>query len=443
MREEELKNKITEHYFSDFDATKIIGNIDFAVAAKNEKLKKTLYLLWAEAKKGNANIENSISQLVLTIGKAKTYTKHLPPKFVGCFDEKKIALIPYYEIQNIFYRNDFNWNITPSDYKTKEFNIVLEEVKTALQEKESYIFDFQKQDSELKIFIKENFLKSGNTTKIEIEKHNFRYIYDQWLEKVKPTIAVNWEKAEKNNILDCSFYLADLLSKDNTTVEQNLLVLLENDHYIILDRKINQKGFFNEKKTSFKDKQKAHKEFWNIYQRPPQEKYWDTLIQDTYNLKPKDFKEQEGAFFTPNIWVKKSQEYLEKVLGKNWQNEYYIWDCACGTGNLLKGLRNKYNIFASDIDRENINNLHSRIKNGDVDLLENHCFTFDFLNDSFEKLPEDSRHTLTVFFDKLLRRLQILFENVKNEDLDTLPEKLHSSIHRSSDKFFQEARKVF
>lgn len=42
----------------------------------------------------------------------------------------------------------------------------------------------------------------------------------------------------------------------------------------------------------------------NVFQKiifaPPQEKYWDTLIQDTYNLKPKDFKEQEGAFFTPD-----------------------------------------------------------------------------------------------------------------------------------------------
>jgi hypothetical protein len=48
--------------------------------------------------------------------------------------------------------------------------------------------------------------------------------------------------------------------------------------------------------------------------------------------------------FTPAIWVKKSHEYLAATLGENWQQEYYVWDCAAGTGNLLAGLINKYNI---------------------------------------------------------------------------------------------------
>jgi hypothetical protein len=49
-------------------------------------------------------------------------------------------------------------------------------------------------------------------------------------------------------------------------------------------------------------------------------------------------RERRGAFFTPAIWVEKSQEYLKKALGENWQDEYYVWDCAAGTGNLLAGL---------------------------------------------------------------------------------------------------------
>jgi type I restriction-modification system DNA methylase subunit len=51
-----------------------------------------------------------------------------------------------------------------------------------------------------------------------------------------------------------------------------------------------------------------------------------------------DDRERKGAFYTPQIWVEKSQEYLAKVFGENWQDEYYIWDCCCGTGNLLAGL---------------------------------------------------------------------------------------------------------
>ena len=62
---------------------------------------------------------------------------------------------------------------------------------------------------------------------------------------------------------------------------------------------------------------------------------------------PQDVRERKGSFFTPAIWVEKSQEYLANTLGENWQDEYYIWDCCAGTGNLLAGLTNKYNIWAS------------------------------------------------------------------------------------------------
>jgi hypothetical protein len=51
-------------------------------------------------------------------------------------------------------------------------------------------------------------------------------------------------------------------------------------------------------------------------------------------------------------------------LGENWQEEYYIWDCAAGTGNLLAGLTNKYNIWASTLDQADVNVMHERIEHG-------------------------------------------------------------------------------
>lgn len=75
IREEELKNKLRVDYFQDYDATPILGNVDFAVAIPNPtpQLKETEYFFWAESKKGNQNdIYESITQLILTIGKEKT-----------------------------------------------------------------------------------------------------------------------------------------------------------------------------------------------------------------------------------------------------------------------------------------------------------------------------------------------------------------------------------
>jgi hypothetical protein len=100
----------------------------------------------------------------------------------------------------------------------------------------------------------------------------------------------------------------------------------------------------------------------------------------------------KGNFFTPKIWADKSKEYLAGVFGDNWQEEYYVWDCAAGTGNLLAGLSNKYNIWASDIEQGNVETIQSLIDiDENLDLLPGHVFQFDFLNDRFDTLPEELR----------------------------------------------------
>lgn len=388
IREEELKNKIAEAYFGEFDCTKIIGNIDFCVSIPHRELfTETQSLLWAEAKKESADIYKSIVQLILTIGKARTFDKILPPAFLGAFDAEKIAFIPYNAIQEIFYLNDFNWNVTPSNYESKEFGLVLEKVRQNINEN-SLIFYFGKDASEIHQFIKNNFVAGKNSfSKIQIDKNNFIIIYNKWLQTVKPTIAVDWEMIKKSGMIDADFYLADLLSLENETLKEKLFVLLKTNYYE-LDRKLAESGLFTSSKTSFLDKQKAHQQFWNKYQRPPKEEYWDYIVNRRDLLVPQDVRERKGSFYTPQIWVELSQKYLADVLGENWQDEYYIWDCAAGTGNLLAGLTNKYHIFASTLDRQDVDVMKDRIQNG-ANLLEDHVFQFDFLNDSFKKLPKN------------------------------------------------------
>jgi hypothetical protein len=124
-------------------------------------------------------------------------------------------------------------------------------------------------------------------------------------------------------------------------------------------------------------------------------------------LIPQDIRERKGAFFTPQIWVELSQRYLAEVLGEEWQNEFYVWDCAAGTGNLLVGLTNKYNVWASTIDQADVNVMHERIKNG-ANLVPNHVFQFDFLNDDFSKLPKNLQQ---VIIDPEKRKKLVIYIN--------------------------------
>lgn len=388
IREEELKNKVANDYFWIYDNTRIIGNIDFCVSMhqNGKEIFEQESLLWAEAKKGISDIYKSFVQLILTIGKARTFDKYLPPVMLGAFDAEKIAFIAYNDIQDIFYLNDFNWNVRPSDHETKEFKLIYNKVKNILQQN-TLIFYFGKDDKELKQFIKKNFVVGKwGLSKTQIDKNNFIVIYNKWLEAVKPTIAVNWDIAKKKGVIDGDFYLADLLSIDNITLKDKLFVVLKATKYV-LNRHLDEYGAFTSSTVEFNDGQKAHTQFWNKYERPPKEEYWDYIVERRDLLVPQDIRERKGSFFTPQIWVELSQKYLADVLGIDWQDEYYVWDCAAGTGNLLNGLTNKYNIWASTLDKQDVEVMKDRIKNG-ANLLESHVFQFDFLNDDFSKLPK-------------------------------------------------------
>jgi hypothetical protein len=441
IREEELKNKVAADFFAKYDCTDIIKDIDFAVKLKRSHNSLDFndeYLLWAEAKAAPSDILAMLTQLVLTIGKARTFNQVLPPKFLGCFDCEKIAFIPYADIQDIFHQNDFNWKAPPSNRESKEFKQIHSQINKIINNDEPHrtcCFKFSDENN-LKLFILKNFLVGkSDVSKIRIDKNNFISIYSKWLEAVKPTISVNWDAAKKKGILSGHFYIADLISDKNTSLKENLMVVLRATRYE-MNRHKDEFGAFSSSEVHFNDKQRAHNAFWAIYERPPKEDYWDYIIERQDLLVPQDVRERKGSFFTPQIWVELSQKYIAEVLGEDWQDEYYVWDCAAGTGNLLAGLTNKYNIWASTLDKADVNVMHDRIENG-ANLLKEHCFQFDFLNDAFEQLPQGLRKIID---DPKKRKKLLVYINPPYAEVSSYWEKEKTGVNQSKihDKYISE-----
>ena len=409
IREEEVKNIIRQEFFQDYDATPILGDIDFAVTTKKsskDELSDQEYFLWAEAKAGNTeNIYASFVQLIITIGKAHTHESYLPPRYLGAFDEEKIAFIEYHHIVSVFYQNDFNWNVTPSNHSTKEFHMLSDLLKEKLK-KDIRLFYLHKDEKELRKFIRSNFkLGKQCTNGINITKNNFIFVFQRWVEEVKPSIAVNWDDVPKTSIVD--FFYADLISRNDYTLREELAVVLRGDKYRILQDIL--KGatqLFSE--ATFNDGKTAYNQFWNKYVRPPRKEYLDLILKRRDLLIPQDLRRYQGAFFTPPQWVQKSQEYLAMELGEDWQKEYYVWDCCAGTGNLLFGLTEKYRVYASTLDNADVQVMHERIKEKSLDLLDSHVFQFDFLNDSFDKLPQSLQDIIN---DPERRRKLVVYIN--------------------------------
>ena len=410
IREEELKLRVAKDFFPNYDTANILGSIDFCVAMPKEC---TLFqdeiesLVWAEAKQGNThNIYHSFVQLILTIGKARTFDKHLPPRFLAAFDCQRLAFIPYHNIQDVFYLNDFNWNVTPSDHNSKEFQMLFQLVEKTLKQN-AFIYNYDTEEKELRKFIKQNIVLGNRKTKRHlVTKNNFTFVYQRWCEQVKQSIQIDWDAVKRVGLLDADFFLADLLSKDGTYLLDNLFVLLKHDHYQF-DRNINTYGLFTSTEAAFKDNMQAHIAFWNKYERPPKREYWGYIVERRDLLVPQDVRERKGSFFTPKQWVELSQEYLAKTLGENWQDNYYVWDCCAGTGNLLNGLTNPRRVWASTLDKADVDVMHERINNG-AKLLDHHVFQFDFLNDDFSKLPGELQE---IIHDEQKRKQLLIYIN--------------------------------
>ena len=415
LREEPLKNRIRDDFFGQYKYTQL-GNIDFVIAKYDvDKGQTSLFdddralksILWAEAKQGTSHdIYESFVQLILTIGKEKTFEKFLPPKYIGAFDAEKFAFIEYHSIQGVFYQNDFNWNVTPSNHDSKEFKQLYSLCENLLTEN-TILFKYATQGAEFKEFIRLNFKTDKDISeKISVTKNNFTFVFQRWSEVVKPTISVDWDKAMKVGIISADFFLADLLSGENESLKDSLYVVLKKTKYE-LAKQIDEMGFVSVSSVGFNDKQKAYKEFWAIYARPPKEEYWDYIIGRRDLLVPQDIRERKGSFFTPQIWVEKSQQYLADVFGETWQDEYYIWDCCAGTGNLLNGLTNYRNVWASTLDQQDVDVMKDRIRGG-WNMFENHVFQFDFLNDDFSKCPEELQEILN---DEEKRKKLVIYIN--------------------------------
>ena len=280
MLEEQLKNEIAVKYFKKFVCTDIIKRIDFSV--KNDIETTDNYLLWAEAKQQPTDIYRMLAQLLITI-KADAYNR-VPPKFLGCFDNEKIAFIEYHDVLPIYQLNDFNWTQTPSAVDDK----TTDTVRATLPAEHIFSFNFETDAAELRNFIKENFsLDAGsNLLSTLIDKNNFIFVYQKWRGLVLPYIDADWEKLKHNYaVYDRDFFLAELNIDDNGTTEVSDDRTVNQNFYITFDANaakpyqlIRKDGFGMDATYNFGFKNNGlthYTNFWKRYKRPPQNEYWD------------------------------------------------------------------------------------------------------------------------------------------------------------------------
>jgi hypothetical protein len=115
----------------------------------------------------------------------------------------------------------------------------------------------------------------------------------------------------------------------------------------------------------------------------------DRLVEDKE-------RRMRGEFFTPTAFVNLSHDYITKALGPNWKDEYVVWDCAWGTGNLTRDYQFK-ELYCSTLEESD---LHTAAQAGNNPQATK--FKFDFLNGDMNNLPEGLKKALNDKSKKIL-----------------------------------------
>ena len=219
---------------------------------------------------------------------------------------------------------DVNWKTAPSDAFRKCPDMVL-----AIAEDEQinpYVFWIDKDFDFKDVVAKIHHLCENVKRYVRITEHNIASIFEYFRDRV-------------------------LLKKDTLTANEAVSVfigLITNDeaYYIHPKKKntlITPNGNVPVNGASFAS-------FFNQYAREytPQERMNFTAIAD--RLLEDTTRRRQGCFNTPTKFVDFAHRMIEKELGDNWRDEYVVYDCCCGTGNLIRDYRFK-ELYCSTLDK--------------------------------------------------------------------------------------------
>ncbi|MEM5877484.1 MAG: hypothetical protein QXF12_01260 [Candidatus Aenigmatarchaeota archaeon] len=371
-----------KNFFSDFGYETKNEPLDLVIYDKNnqcEKYKKR-YFLWGTLKYtnySNSEINKYMTNFIFKIKRKALLDLFIFPDYLSVFTNEKVAFLEFHHINKIINKNDINWNSRLDHAASRDYIYVLESINDKI-----VVFDLINDYVLLQNFINKNFKKSE---KIVINKNNVFSVYGFWYKEVQHSISIDWKLANEVGLQNKDFFIADLIyygaqhkDKKTTTDLNNIEVIFDGSFYTT-QKSLYRDSLFDLSIFGFKDKRESHDKFWSNYEID-----YDVINYAFSNsdiFVDFDKRAKTGSFYTPLVWVEKAHEYLSQVLGKNWQDEYYVWDCAAGTGNLLVGLKNPDRVFASTLEQEDIEIMLNR---KELKIKHENVFQFDFINDKLK-----------------------------------------------------------
>jgi len=305
-----------------------------------------------------------LCQCVAYLKKMQDHNGEIPKLlFVGDINEcmffKTSVLEKYLTFPNV------NWSIPPCNFHA---NIDLLKAIVADESICAYTFDITSDDFEFSHVVeKMKEAANGIDRKIKITEHNIDILYKSFVDRV-----LKQKKIDKKNASNyAGVFLSCLISPNDNYMhprKKNMLVTTAMGEVHVDSNQFNSFfSYFDKGNYSQTEKNRIAS-------------ISDRLIED-------EARRLQGAFFTPTIWVDEAHKMLDEQLGPNWRNEYVVWDCCCGTGNLTRDYQFK-ELYCSTIEPAELDIMVQNGYNPEAQAK----FVYDFLSEiDIESCPKALR----------------------------------------------------
>jgi len=335
--------------------------------------------VWFEAKGVSTAPVMMFTQLLFYVRAARKLGEPIPP-FLCVIDPHKAAIMETEKAFPLLDSKEMRWPKSGS------------KVDRALAAKaapyiEAHFVVYTVADDEANfIGAVKSAIKAGKIIRTAITPDNLRQVFDRWVDLIGSDL--NGVKPSDYALL----FFADIMHDGKKAAISDLSAKLLHDDdkpvFLLYGHLYALNGL------------SGYRNFWAIYDRPPEEEYRQYLLERRDTLLPLDERAFKGAYFTPLRVVDKAYDELASVLGKRWQQRYIVWDMCCGVGNLEVKHTNYRNVFMSTLDQADV----------DVMAASHTCagaskFQYDYLNDDIsefgtidyslsQKVPEELRDAI-------------------------------------------------
>lgn len=334
--------------------------------------------MWFEAKDAATPALVMFAQLLVYVRNARLAGKHIPP-FLAAIDRSKAALLETELVLPVLEDDAIEWPKAASAISRRYVGQIAAHLDGHFS---TYVIATQEQEF---LNAVKSALADGKIIKTPVTRDNLRSVFNEWVEMVGREMAV------PNEGDYASLFFADLMHDGFAEAMSGLSArLLQNAGKPLF--------LMKDGRTFEPASLRGYRNFWRIYNRPPEVDDRHYLLERRDILLPFDEQKFKGAFYTPPHIVYKAYDLLTETLGKGWQEEYIIWDMCCGVGNLELSHSIPRNLFMSTLDQEDIDGMKSRGTFAGVEM-----FQYDYLNDDVTDFGEID-YTLTNKLPSALRQ---------------------------------------